>query len=268
MVKQIKARKRLYRVEKRKLPDGQFYDVAVNMYGDYIGDLKTARTLCDKRGIAPEKATPNSKVCSVGFCERENKYYGWSHRAMYGFGVGSKLGPGDSGYTPDTVEGLAREHLLWRMPTDLGEGSRTGNGMLKVKVPAMYVTPDRKMLLVEDGDTMATVIQQQGETPEDMMDRILRKYLVTRDMTSEDKRRLNLYRTGKGEWTAKTLDDARQMAVDFAEDVAAVENGTGGLETASTAAERFSGTYIEFNNWVGQHRNWLARQTGDRSLDM
>lgn len=63
--------------------------------GDYIGDPKTAHMLCAKRGIAPEKRSPKHKVCSIGWCEREKKWYGWSHRAIYGFGVGSVVKKGD-----------------------------------------------------------------------------------------------------------------------------------------------------------------------------
>lgn len=41
------------------------------------------------KGIKPELRTPTSNTCSIGFCEREQKWYGWSHRAICGFGVGS-----------------------------------------------------------------------------------------------------------------------------------------------------------------------------------
>lgn len=73
--------------------------------GDYIGDPKIAYYLCKKRGIAPEKRWPGSNVCSIGFCEREQKWFGWSHRAIYGFGVGDVVKEGDctaaSGWTDD-----------------------------------------------------------------------------------------------------------------------------------------------------------------------
>jgi len=59
--------------------------------GHYIGDLETAKYLRDKRGIKPELRKPGMNVCSVGFCEKDNKWYGWSHRAMVGFKVGDKL---------------------------------------------------------------------------------------------------------------------------------------------------------------------------------
>lgn len=56
--------------------------------GDYIGNSVWGHRLVAKRGIAPEKSSQNHSVCSIGFCERDQKWYGWSHRAIYGFGIG------------------------------------------------------------------------------------------------------------------------------------------------------------------------------------
>jgi len=58
---------------------------AFNWRGEYIGDPKTARRLVEKRGILPELRTPTSGVCSIGFSLKDGKWYGWSHRAIYGF---------------------------------------------------------------------------------------------------------------------------------------------------------------------------------------
>ena len=73
--------------------------------GDYIGDPKMAYALCKKRGIAPEKARSDHNVCSIGFNAEEQKWYGWSHRALYGFGVGDVAEEGDccttSGFTEE-----------------------------------------------------------------------------------------------------------------------------------------------------------------------
>lgn len=57
--------------------------------GDYIGNPKDARYLVVKRGIAPEKRTPESSVCSIGYAKRSRQWFGWSHRAIHGFGIGS-----------------------------------------------------------------------------------------------------------------------------------------------------------------------------------
>lgn len=54
-----------------------------------ITDLKK------KHGIEPEKADPSDSVCSIGFSETEQKWYGWSHRAFYGFEIGDTVDEGD-----------------------------------------------------------------------------------------------------------------------------------------------------------------------------
>lgn len=56
----------------------------------------------NKLGIKPEKSKPSHSVCSIGFSEKDGKWYGWSHRAIYGFKVGDKVKEGDVvvGYLP------------------------------------------------------------------------------------------------------------------------------------------------------------------------
>lgn len=61
--------------------------------GGYIGTLEEARRLIDNMGIAPQLSPPRLGMvepacCSIGFCAAEQKWYGWSHRACYGFGIG------------------------------------------------------------------------------------------------------------------------------------------------------------------------------------
>lgn len=64
---------------------------AYNKNGEYIGMPKDARYICHTMGISPEKAKENHSFCSIGYCSRDNKWYGWSHRAIFGFGIGDKL---------------------------------------------------------------------------------------------------------------------------------------------------------------------------------
>lgn len=81
--------------------------VAYTPKGAYIGTSKMAHFLCVKRGIAPEKAEPEDSVCSIGFCEKEAKWYGWSHRAICGFGIGDRIFEEDYGddHTPFVSHG-------------------------------------------------------------------------------------------------------------------------------------------------------------------
>ena len=87
-----------YEVRKEKvtgqygLADGEamYIPSAFTPKGEYIGDPETARQLIE-RGIKPELAATANHVCAIGFCEREQKWYGWSHKAMAGFGIGDML---------------------------------------------------------------------------------------------------------------------------------------------------------------------------------
>ncbi len=57
-----------------------------NKTGDYAGEEGVSKSL-EKYGIAPEMIDDDSSVCTIGWSDHEQKYYGWSHRAMFGFGI-------------------------------------------------------------------------------------------------------------------------------------------------------------------------------------
>lgn len=103
-----------YRVE-HQLIDGAEYGCddfesvsAFTTTGLYIGNSRWAYRLYRKWGIEPELKSPNSSVCSIGFCKKDQKWFGWSHRAIYGFGVGDVVKEGDctasSGYTDEYLK--------------------------------------------------------------------------------------------------------------------------------------------------------------------
>ena len=95
---------------------------AYNHSGEYIGDSKWAYRLA-KRGIKPEKAQPSHSVCSIGFCEREQKWYGWSHRAMFGYGVGSSVEDGSCAFVKARGAWIARTlDDARQMAVDFAEG--------------------------------------------------------------------------------------------------------------------------------------------------
>lgn len=93
------------------VPEGQAFDMktAYTPDGKYIGQPRMAHLLVVKRGIKPELRTEDSGTCTIGFCEREQKWYGWSHRAIAGFGIGDRLFeedyPGADDHTPFVEHG-------------------------------------------------------------------------------------------------------------------------------------------------------------------
>lgn len=62
----------------------------------YIGDEGSAQRLIE-HGITPELIDAEHQVCSVGFNAKNNKWYGWSHRALCAFGIGDKIFEEDFG---------------------------------------------------------------------------------------------------------------------------------------------------------------------------
>jgi len=61
----------------------------------YVGDEEMARHIIDNLGIVPEYRTAGSNVATIGYCALEQRWYGWSHRAMCGFAIGDVIREGD-----------------------------------------------------------------------------------------------------------------------------------------------------------------------------
>lgn len=188
-------------VKKQKVafPDGSGdmeWNAAYSLIdGSYIGDCTTAEYF-EKKGVMPE-ARPGSSVASIGFCKAEQKWYGWSHRAVCGFGVGSKVKKGDCAYKPADPQDLLDDMIrFW----------------------------------VEDEDEIVTkteILEQKLDAKDPNGQHAgLGVLLRTRKTRKKDKEVLESRhwepypnQWGRGEWEAKTLEDAKEMAVAFAEDV-------------------------------------------------
>ena len=158
--------------------------------GYYIGNPKTAEFLCTKKGIRPQPIDGSHNICSIGFCMSEIKWYGWSHRAIYGFKVGSTCKKGDCHYQPankaDFIEDCIRfwedDHYF----NVSGSEIKNDKGITGVQVYWLY---DNE---VKNKELRGTVNGVFTTFPDSY---------------------------GKGEWIAKTLEDAKQMAIDFAKGV-------------------------------------------------
>ena len=141
---------------------------AYNFNGDWIGKSKWAYRLYNRYGVThTEKIKENHSVCSIGFSEEEQKWYGWSHRAICGFEVGSTVKFGDSAFVASNME----ERILSAM-----------NFFKKSREEAI-------------------------------------EYIKNEDKQRASDDTWGPFKYGRGKWTAKTLSDAKQMAIDFAESV-------------------------------------------------
>lgn len=157
---------------------------AYTLDGNYIGDKRDAYKLCIKRGIKPEKITPTSNTCSIGFSERDQKWYGWSHRAIFGFGIGHTVKKGDCNYKPKNIEEELELLIKWHSEED------------RINVKAEVI-----------GDEIHVSWEFTGDKAQ------------RNDLIVGQTYQISDIQFGRGEWTAQTLEDCKEMAIAFAEDV-------------------------------------------------
>lgn len=95
--------------EMEQYPDYIYYISMVD--NGYLGDETFYELLVKKRGlILIQKARPTDNTCSIGYSPEENKWYGWSHRAIHGFTIGDVVKEGDLTNTSGLVEEYRIQH--------------------------------------------------------------------------------------------------------------------------------------------------------------
>ena len=122
----------------------------------------------------------------VGFSPKDGKWYGWSHRAMYGFGIGSTCKKGDCHYVGNDEDARLEAALeFWRNDNNANVHSEG--------------------IVINDEGERFFIIKW------DYLDSVPNKKL--HGTIGGVKHRIEPL--GRGEWTAKTMEDAKQMAIDF-----------------------------------------------------
>ncbi len=173
-------------------PGGMTMKFAYTPEGYYIGDSRRAYRLT-KRGIKPQprEIDPSAnggrgQTCSIGFCEREQKWFAWSHRAIFGFGVGSRVKEGDCAYV------LATPEELYQSIISSGWHKKENVDML---IDGVRIKHEMVIHTTEDPETgeLGGFIEAPPE--------------------------YQTIKCGRGGWIAETLDDAKEMAEAFAESV-------------------------------------------------
>lgn len=163
-----------------------------NADGVYIGDEKMTRLIVEDFGINPQPISQSNQVCSIGFSEKHNKWFGWSHRAISGFTIGSTVSIGDCAYRAPDKQSFGKQMTdffcgeEYYEDADFYEHTDKITGKSGVMIVAKYnqSVPNTKL--------QGTVYQNFWPYPNEF---------------------------GKGEWTAQSMEDAKQMAIDFANGV-------------------------------------------------
>ena len=126
---------------------------------------------------------------NIGFNPEEQKWYGWSHRAIFGFGVGDSISKGDCAYRPVDKDDFLDDCV--RFWDDENHLNTTGEHAIDDGKEGVQVnwTYDDKIPNKKLRSTISGIFTEYPDT------------------------------YGKGEWTAKAMEDAKKMAMDFAEGV-------------------------------------------------
>ena len=158
--------------------------LAYSKSGDWIGGSKKAYRLVHRFGIEQfEKTEEGHCVCSIGYAPADKKWYGWSHRAIYGFTIDSTCKKGDCHYVPDSFAEI-------QVDCHCKRGTKC-HGNASVELVAA-IPGDLESHLIPKGPTEGIVTCEVGNC---------------------------IFEIGKGEWIAGTMEDAKQMAIDFARSV-------------------------------------------------
>jgi hypothetical protein len=158
----------------------------------------------------------------VGFSPKDNKWYGWSHRAIYGFEIGSTCKKGDCHYSPANKKDFMENCLAFWGEDEWRESSKACFG---VHAEEFYectaVDPSIEGAEVSDAPEIPDKL-----VSDEPKEGVWVHYRYNNKVPNEKLRgELGSHFTpfpdsfGLGEWAAKTLGDAKQMAIDFNEGV-------------------------------------------------
>lgn len=94
--------------------------------GGCIGRPATALSKIHRFGIKKfYRRAPGSSVCSIGFSPFEQKYYGWSHRAICGFGVGYVVPENGLVRSNGWIEGCSKYEESEKLKPETGFEAKT-----------------------------------------------------------------------------------------------------------------------------------------------
>jgi hypothetical protein len=162
-------------------------DDAMVYYSNFDNSYITRVGMEDNVEYLAEREITDKLTHGVGFSPKYSKWYGWSHRAIYGFKVGSTCEKGDCHYRAANLEDEIEDAI--RFWDDDGHEQTTAevikDGVIHVSWKYNDTVPNEKVRGTIGG-------------------------------VEWDYNPMNF---GRGEWVAKTMKDAKQMAIDFNEGV-------------------------------------------------
>lgn len=176
-------------------------EAAYTQAGLYIGSKHAAEVLTAAGCTEQVQPKDGGATCTVGYNPTEQKWYGWSHRAMFGFGIGSKVKAGDCAFNPSSPSDIETSLLEFWSLTDPMAWRECENEQTVCKNRLFRSVQTR-----QDGVLGWLVAYDTIFIGAD-------RHLTGSHFTAYPKK------WGKGAWIAETLEDAKQMAIDFSKGV-------------------------------------------------
>lgn len=188
----------------RKFGISEFYPTHDYKPTENLSIFEKAKKLLLNEDILNLKKEP---ACSIGWSPRDQKWYGWSHRALYGFTIGSETKKGDCGFRAANKEDDIESFLnFWDFNKD-GEDIRKYTDQDENVIGQKLISLDYDVKDIDFGDQLGIRIKYETYVKDD------RKVVQFSHFHPYPEQ------YGRGEWVARTLDDAKQMAIDFADGV-------------------------------------------------
>ncbi len=160
------------------LDDRKEYEVWLsnfdNSYITHVGMEDSVKFLADLE-------ITSNLTHGVGFSPANNKWYGWSHRAICGFTIGSTCKKGACHYNPKTLAEQKEAAIDFWKSED-------------------HTNVRCEGIIEKDGEKFFDI---RWEYVGDINKNYIQGCLVF------------IAPLGRGEWTAMTMEDAKQMAIDF-----------------------------------------------------
>lgn len=164
-------------------------DIPDAYYSKFDDSYITFEGLEDDMKFLADREITEELTHGVGYSPKDKKWYGWSHRAINGFKVGSTCKKGDCHYIGSNIKEQEQDAIdFWKDDN--------------------HINVICKGIIERDGERFFDIKWKVG----DNIPNVKRRGIIS---GSEH----YITPLGRGEWTAKTMEDAKQMAKDFNEGV-------------------------------------------------
>ena len=141
----------------------------------------------------------------IGFSSKDQLWYGWTHRGITSFGIGTKVKKGDVAYTADNVYELYYDIIQWNK-----EYSDFDINRYMIKDNTVVIEyPMVQCKLGKECPKLKHEVEFDANVPYPPEVKAHECEYV------EAESDFRVMKTGKGEWVAKTSEDAKEMALAF-----------------------------------------------------